>query len=606
MLDPDDLAVNDAILDRLHACWKRGDLELLVGAGVSIPSGVPSWDPLSRRLLEAFFAQDLARMDLQPEELERFATIFGERFGRTAIVDLVREMLEHQAQDGVAGQLRDRATELLGRDAAERLGPALTRLIREADADPRRDVAATFRDLLRQALYGHLRAADFAPIQYEVAASLRGSGPRGAYTFNYDNLLQAAIVDLHGRPVHTVTYRPGSDLGIPPEDAFVVHLHGYVPCPALLRPPGDRERVVGLGEQAPLVLSEKDYLHDVADWTDRALESVLRSERPILLVGMSLADPRLRRLLFERQRQLGGRGGPEVFAILTTRDPHTAEGPVERRVLRALHRYELRYWRGWGLTVLLVSDYDLIPSFLRRMRLGSDPRVWAVEGARWLQAHAPELNAVYGQAAQSRGSLLLIRTLEYLRARFEISRDEQLGVTVRLAVPLHGRHDAPDPDPSRWGALQAVFRHRESFVRDAQVYVGDGRWTARGRFQALDVEEGRADRLRIDRLDRPQGVAGAAWARGTPVDGDVTIDQYVDEAERRARARRRPFRSVRCVPVCEGSRWVPIGVVSLESNRSTPFWRDLGAADRRDLDTHLRRTFRALLGYPARRWPRAH
>src|SRR5207244_3481965 len=100
----------------------------------------------------------------------------------------------------------------------------------------------------------------------------------------------------------------------------VVHLHGYFPFKPPDGPHVDDEKELS----KTIVASEGDYhllSNDHVAWTNRELLSLLET-RSTLIVGTSLADPNLRRVLshLSSQRQ-HAHGRHEVhYVVLQSRD----------------------------------------------------------------------------------------------------------------------------------------------------------------------------------------------------------------------------------------------------------------------------------------------
>lgn len=164
-------------------------LAQVVGSGASIASGLPNWNELNGRLLQAFLRWKHPGLDFDRADLGRAAEIFQQRFGREAAVDLVRS----EAKSRYTGMLRD-------------------------------------------ALYP-ISSIDPSPIHYEAAAlGLGGNRALNTFTFNFDDLLTRAIEEL-GRRVSGATRMP------PDQRREVMHLHGK------LLPDGTREGDLILSER---------------------------------------------------------------------------------------------------------------------------------------------------------------------------------------------------------------------------------------------------------------------------------------------------------------------------------------------------------------------
>jgi len=90
---------NARILRRLHRAYLAGRVDLLVGAGPSIGSGLPTWTQLNLRLLARFLDAEHGYLELQRHDLTRMSERFVESFGREPVVDLVRSVRSREYQD---------------------------------------------------------------------------------------------------------------------------------------------------------------------------------------------------------------------------------------------------------------------------------------------------------------------------------------------------------------------------------------------------------------------------------------------------------------------------------------------------------------------------
>jgi len=507
------------LLETIRESWLRGSLEIIVGAGASMASGLPGWNALNYNLLSLFFHEALSALDPEHEELCALSTVFAERFGREAVVDLVRQNLG------------------------------------EGEA---------FCGLLERALYEGRRRLELAPIQLELAAAvgIHGKpGPAGLYTFNYDDLLQDALEALHGVRPATVTR------GIPPHEAHVVHLHGFLP-------PG------ATTAQGTIILSEKDYLRGVNSWADRKLEDLFDSQKDVLLVGLSLGDPRLRRLLFRRLERKGQpRSNPDgygrVFALLGQSRCGDGADLATRRAHKIVNRFELPYWGAWDVHVGLVERHDLVPFHLRQIRLGRDPLAWLELGRTFLRERSRFFEDLYEPEVQLQATHYLKHQHRTLRSRYAVPPGEEVQVGIMA------------PSAAEPGSVQLAFH-----FGDGPPAVGGDGLDSDTTFQPLTEQAAAPSRLDLAALRRLAGPISRALVTGTVV--CATSDSPVPEPGQ-------PFghalgRTLLCVPIYDSAQWVPLGVAVLASNRATPFWAGLKHPEAAGLHRSLRAMFAALLG----------
>ncbi|HEY8209679.1 MAG TPA: hypothetical protein VIG99_19465, partial [Myxococcaceae bacterium] len=82
---------SEAILSDLHLAYTHGQLRVLVGAGMSLNSGLPGWDTLNLRLVEEHLRERYGGMELlTDEQFAQTAQKLYARLGRDGSADLVR------------------------------------------------------------------------------------------------------------------------------------------------------------------------------------------------------------------------------------------------------------------------------------------------------------------------------------------------------------------------------------------------------------------------------------------------------------------------------------------------------------------------------------
>lgn len=245
--------VPEGAIRRLRYAWETRQLILFLGAGVSIPYGLPSWKNL---VLELLFeqAQDTRRLGrMWPHYRRAVASWMTDYFDYDPLV-LARMVERH---------LREVPT----------------------DASPHGGTASLFLERLRAHMYANLRKPHertlLAAIADLVARGGSRSGVEAIVTFNFDDLLEHELERkrVKVQPVTSGARQDGS--GLP-----VIHVHGFIPQSGpLLRD--------------DIVFTEPDYhrlTESVFHWGLSEVVERLRKST-VLFVGLSMTDPSLRRLL---------------------------------------------------------------------------------------------------------------------------------------------------------------------------------------------------------------------------------------------------------------------------------------------------------------------
>ena len=247
--------VNPSDLQGLRYAWKHHQLVLFLGAGVSIPYGLPSWKSLVLELLfeQAQRTRRLGRM--WPHYRRAVASWMTDYFDYDPLV--LARMVERD--------LRGRNPASLVRPLVDRSSLFLARLRTHLYANHREPAGRTILQAIAEL----------------IARSDKRSGVDAVITFNFDDLLER---ELRRRrvDVQAVTSRErqrGAGLR-------VIHAHGFVPQYG----PLSRENII---------FTEPDYhrlTESVFHWSLSEVVERLRKST-VLFIGLSMSDPSLRRLL---------------------------------------------------------------------------------------------------------------------------------------------------------------------------------------------------------------------------------------------------------------------------------------------------------------------
>lgn len=249
--------VNASALAGLRSAWRNRQLVLFLGAGVSIPYGLPSWKSL---VLELLFehAKGTQRLgNLWPHYLRAVASWMTDYFDYDPLV--LARMVERD--------LRLRKTATTGAATGSDDGPDL------------------FLERLRTQMYRNCREpkgrTTLQAIAELIAKSNKQSGVDSIVTFNFDDLLEQ---ELRRRKVavQSVTSNDRQQ----GDRLRVIHAHGFVPKNGAI-------------SRKDIVFTEPDYhrlTESVFHWSLSEIVERLRKST-VLFIGLSMSDPSLRRLL---------------------------------------------------------------------------------------------------------------------------------------------------------------------------------------------------------------------------------------------------------------------------------------------------------------------
>jgi len=336
----------------LRYAWRNRQLVLFLGAGVSIPYGLPAWKSL---VLELLFehAQGTRRLGgMWPHYRRAVAAWMTEYFDYDPLV--LARMVERDLR------LRN------------------SRISRAANkSTDRKDL---FLERLRAHMYAHYREpkgkAILPAVCDLIAKSNKQCGVDSVITFNFDNLLEA---ELRRRKVavQSITSSDRQRGG----GLQVIHAHGYVPQ-------------AGPISRKDIVFTEPDYhrlTESVFHWALSEVVDRLR-KRTVLFIGLSMSDPSLRRLLdasrnsdipphwqIQKRHEIQDHKVLEVMAEVERRAREYATllgyGFDERKkplqleesihaALRQADTYDREVFESMGVKTIWVNRFDEIPDII--------------------------------------------------------------------------------------------------------------------------------------------------------------------------------------------------------------------------------------------------
>lgn len=308
----------DQQLARLRGAYRNRTLCIVLGAGVSVPYGLPAWNRLLEALLFTVFEseerddpKELA--DILPKVIDLSPLIVA-RFLRKNLPNL-----ENQVQ----------------------------RIIYE-------DLATEHSALMQQ-----LKNLCVAPGML--------SPPDSIITYNYDDILEDAL-ERAGLPLKFQSIdRDG--VQVPPDTLPIYHVHGYLPRPA-------RDS----GAPLPITLAEDAYhaqYRDAYSWANLIQLDKFRT-KVCLFIGLSLTDPNQRRLL---DIALASRAPEDAHHIALFRR-ESAERVASRlkilgksgigslspeMIARRMDEFRESDALSLGVEPLWVDEFDEVPGLLHRV-----------------------------------------------------------------------------------------------------------------------------------------------------------------------------------------------------------------------------------------------
>lgn len=316
--------------------YLSGRFSLLLGAGVSSSAGLPDWDTL----LNSLFVSMLTNEDLSDK--------LSDNVHVASIVKRLRKI------DGPSAL-------------------TLARYIRKGLSAGSEKEQMEFIKAVTTGLYS-LRNKQFSlssPLIKEIASlctpTRTGAKVRSVITYNFDDLIEREL-ETRGLAIRSIF----EDIELAaPEELPIYHVHGFLP--------ENRSNYSNL-DRTTLVFSEEGYhqiYSEAYHWSNLVQLTSLK-ETTCLMVGLSLTDPNLRRLL-EIAAKSADR--PKHFAFMqrinidkfTKDDGKTvvrAPIGVSKRFLDRHHSLNEEVMRELGVNVIWYETYDEIPKILQRIGKG--------------------------------------------------------------------------------------------------------------------------------------------------------------------------------------------------------------------------------------------
>ncbi|MDF2274630.1 MULTISPECIES: SIR2 family protein [Aeromonas] len=326
----------DQVISEVSESYRSGRFSLVLGAGVSSSAGLPDWDTL----LNSLFVSMLTDEDLSDKSSDNEHV--------ASIVKRLRQI------DGPSALM-------------------LARYIRKGLSASSEKEQNEFIQAVTTRLYS-LRNKQFSlssQLIKEIASlctpTRTGAKVRSVITYNFDDLIER---ELDARSLAIRSIFEEVELAAP-EELPIYHVHGFLP--------ENRTSYSNL-DRSTLVFSEEGYhqiYSEAYHWSNLVQLASLK-ETTCLMVGLSLTDPNLRRLL---EISAKSTDRPKHFAFMQrvsldkfTKDEgkSVVRAPigVSKRFLDRHHSLNEEVMRELGVNVIWYETYDEIPKILHKIGKG--------------------------------------------------------------------------------------------------------------------------------------------------------------------------------------------------------------------------------------------
>ncbi|WP_102784889.1 SIR2 family protein [Thalassospira sp. GB04J01] len=322
----------DEIISKLKTFYDKGQFSLFLGAGVSSSAGMPDWNTLLNSLFVSYLTQE---------------------FDDDIAID--------------DSDISDLVTRLNNIDEPSALMAAryLRKGLSKREGESKDFISAVTKNLYK------LRDGAF-PVESNLIKSIAsmclprrtGAKVKSVVTYNFDDLLERQLKnnDILHRSIYTDNER------YDPDELPLYHVHGFLP--------EEQADYNGL-ENSTLVFSEEGYHQIYSEpyhWSNLVQLNSFR-ESNCLMIGLSMTDPNLRRLLdisskniehskhFSFMKRLSSdefcfevKNGERAKAI---NNVDAAEKFLERH-----HTLNEELMKELGVNIIWYESYDEIPQFI--------------------------------------------------------------------------------------------------------------------------------------------------------------------------------------------------------------------------------------------------
>lgn len=315
----------------LKSYFKRGQITLFLGAGVSSSAGMPDWNTLINSLFATYITNEFDGKDtLTDNDLLQIVTRLNKIDGQSALMSAryLRKGLDKNTQE-----------------------------------------SKEFTQTITKNLYG-LRNNRYS-LDSELIKSIAslclprrtGAKVRSVVTYNFDDLIER---QLKNQSIQYYTIFSDTDI-LDPDELPLFHVHGFLP-----ENPNEYEFL----EKSTLVFSEEGYHHIYSEsyhWSNLVQLGQLRDNH-CLMVGLSMTDPNLRRLLeissrnTDKPRHFAFMKRLEVKDFVYDQNEQVISNEANAiKFLNKHHSLNEEIMGELGISVIWYSHYDEIPQILNEI-----------------------------------------------------------------------------------------------------------------------------------------------------------------------------------------------------------------------------------------------
>jgi hypothetical protein len=332
------------IIQKIRSRYRAGHLVLVLGAGVSIDSGLPDWNTLLKKLLILTIK---TKKEISSSQAQVIAKAFTNIFPMNQLIT----------------------------------GRYLSGFYRnEYPENPK-----AFENDLKKALYEDYSNQDYSKMLKEIGTFCIAAGKapnlESIISYNYDELVEDYLESTELDIKYLSVYKAG----INPKDNElpIFHVHGYLP-------------ISDNNDSCIIAFSEDSYhsqYNDIYSWSNLVQINKFKDEN-CLFVGISFTDPNLRRLMDIAKKQ---RGDDQIHHFCFRKkysqdeikkqlhnllandktlfdEKKDAALEIESMVtdlVSLIETFESNDAASFGMAYIWIENYDEIPEILKEIRKGT-------------------------------------------------------------------------------------------------------------------------------------------------------------------------------------------------------------------------------------------
>lgn len=322
------------LINKINKAYRNEKLVFVMGAGISMNYGLPSWDVLLQKLM-------VTTIEKEQSASNALSKLFTELFSPSPLI---------------AGRYLQKYYEKRN---------------------------SSFEEAVRKVLYENLNITKASPIMDEIVkfCVAAGKSPNidSIITYNFDDIVEQHLlktnVEIPFRPIYGVGMNPE------PGELPIYHVHGFLPEKNKL----NESNQITFGEN----VYHKQYT-DIYSWNNIVQINKFR-DFTCLFIGSSLTDPNIRRLLDIAKIQ---KGDKEEFHYIFKKKYRASEIEAKLKsilednkilfdekvkaqlnfdetvsfLIKTIETFEENDSSSFGVKTIWVEDYFEIPEILKQIR----------------------------------------------------------------------------------------------------------------------------------------------------------------------------------------------------------------------------------------------